>query len=307
MSEGPSRVWARAPASSANLGPGFDVLALAWALYVEVCVEPAPSLSVRCSGEGSGLPSDATHLAARVACAVAGHDRLAITVRSDIPPARGLGSSGALALAAAAAAGARDPLAVAADVEGHLENVAASAAGGLVSATRAGDRILLSRHRLDPALRFVVAVPDRELGTGTAREVLSSLVDRGAATFNLGRLAALLAGLGDAAQLEPAAFDDRLHQEARAVLYPEAAPLIAAMTAAGALGACWSGAGPSVLAVTVESSREPVLAAARAELAHLGLPGTVRELEPARAGLMVRTTTATRWGPEGPPGLRSPG
>lgn len=307
MSEGRRRVWARAPASSANLGPGFDVLALAWALYVEVCVEPAASLSVRCTGEGSALAAGATHLAARVACAVAGHDRLAITVRSDIPPARGLGSSGALALAAAAAAGASDPLAVAAGVEGHVENVAASAAGGLVSATLDGGRIRVARHPLDPALRFLVVVPDRELETEAARAVLPPVVDRAVATFNLGRMAALLAGLGDASQLDPTAFQDRLHQDARAGLYPEAAPLISAMTSAGALGACWSGAGPSVLAVTVESSREPVLAAARAELAHLGLPGTVRELEPARAGLMVRTTTATRWGPEGPPGLRSPG
>jgi len=288
VSGGPRPGWARAPASSANLGPGFDVLALAWSLYVEVGVEPASSLSVQCSGEGSGLATGATHLAARVACAVAGHDRLAITVRSDIPPARGLGSSGALALAAAAAAGASDPLAVAAGVEGHAENVAAAAIGGLVSATRDGTRILVARHRLDPALRFVVIVPDRELETGTARSVLSPVVERTAATFNLGRLAALLAGLGDATQLGPTAFDDRLHQEARAALYPEAAPLISAMTSAGALGACWSGAGPSVLGVTLEPVRDTVVAAATDALERLGLPGTVRELEPDRAGLVVR-------------------
>jgi homoserine kinase len=88
---------ARVPASSANLGPGFDVLALALDLYVEVEVEPAARLTVRATGEGADLAADASHLAATVAIDVAGHDRLAITVRSDIPVARGLGSSAALA------------------------------------------------------------------------------------------------------------------------------------------------------------------------------------------------------------------
>ena len=81
----PEHVRARAPASTANLGPGFDVLALALDLYVEVEVESAPRLTVRAEGEGAELADDAGHLAARVAIDVAGHDHLAITVRSDIP------------------------------------------------------------------------------------------------------------------------------------------------------------------------------------------------------------------------------
>ncbi|MGP8283152.1 MAG: hypothetical protein ACLQT6_10615, partial [Desulfomonilaceae bacterium] len=103
--------------------------------YVEVEVEPASKLIVRSEGEGAGLSDDAGHLAARVAMDVSGHDRLAVTVRSQIPIARGLGSSAALAAAAAAAAGARDPLAVAAHIDGHPENAAASVVGGLVAAT----------------------------------------------------------------------------------------------------------------------------------------------------------------------------
>src|SRR3954462_5814993 len=106
-------VFARAPASSANLGPGFDALALALALYVEVDIEPADALRVRAEGEGADLPQDASHLAARVATQVAGTDHLSITVRSEIPVGRGLGSSAALAAAAAAAAGSPNPLAVA--------------------------------------------------------------------------------------------------------------------------------------------------------------------------------------------------
>ena len=101
---------ARVPASSANLGPGFDTLAVALDRYVEVDVEPASKLIVRTEGEGQGLADDSSHLAARVAIDVAGHDRLAITVRSQIPIARGLGSSAALAVAAAAAAGADSDL-----------------------------------------------------------------------------------------------------------------------------------------------------------------------------------------------------
>src|ERR1700686_2513095 len=103
---------ARAPASSANLGPGFDVLAVALGLYVEVTVESADRLAVSSNGEGSDLPADATHLAARVAIEVAGSDQLAITVHSEIPVGRGLGSSAALAVAAAAAGRARGGLAV---------------------------------------------------------------------------------------------------------------------------------------------------------------------------------------------------
>ena len=85
-----TNVRARAPASAANLGPGFDTLALALQLYVEVEVEPAQKLIVRAEGEGADLEDEAGHLAARVAIDVAGHDRLAITVRSEIPVARGL-------------------------------------------------------------------------------------------------------------------------------------------------------------------------------------------------------------------------
>src|SRR5208282_5347325 len=112
---------ARAPASSANLGPGFDVLAVALALYVEVEVVPAGRFSLSSEGEGAQISCDAEHLAARVAAAVCGHDHLAISVRSEIPLRRGLGSSAALAVAVAAAAGAADPFKVAASFEGHLE------------------------------------------------------------------------------------------------------------------------------------------------------------------------------------------
>ena len=128
-------------------GPGFDTLAVALECYVSVEVEEAPSLRVRTEGEGAGLFDDASHLAARVVAEVWGHDRFAVTVRSQIPVARGLGSSAALAAAAAAAAGADDPFAVAAAYDGHPENAAASVFGGLVAATMVEGRPVSARSR----------------------------------------------------------------------------------------------------------------------------------------------------------------
>jgi len=165
-------VLARAPASSANLGPGYDTLAVALDRYVSVEVEPAPSLRVHSEGEGSGLFDDASHLAARVAAEVLGHDRFAVVVRSQIPVARGLGSSAALVVAAAAAAGAADPFAVAAAYDGHPENAAASVFGGLVAAAMVEGRPVQAPLPLHDDLAFVAIVPDRNLATPEARDVL---------------------------------------------------------------------------------------------------------------------------------------
>jgi homoserine kinase len=278
---------ARAPASAANLGPGFDVLALAVDLYVEVEVEPAARLVVRAEGEGSDLAADATHLAARVAIDVAGHDRLAITVRSDIPVARGLGSSAALAVAAAAAAGSKDPLGVAARVEGHPENAAASVVGGLLAATTVKGAVRAVRLPFDAGLGLVAVVPERPLATARARQVLPQRVSRADATFNLGRMAILLAGLADRALLVKEATEDRLHQDYRIPLFPEAPQLLSRFVAAGAVASCWSGAGPTLLGLCDGGDTTRVCMGMEQAVEELGITAQVRTLHPDLEGLVV--------------------
>ena len=277
---------ARAPASAANLGPGFDTLALAVDRYVEVEVEPAPRLLVRSEGEGAGLSDDAGHLAARVAIDVAGHDRLAIVVRSQVPVARGLGSSAALAVAAAAAAGARDPLTVAARVDGHPENAAASVVGGLVAAATVRGSVRVVRLPLDPGLGVVALVPDRALPTTRARQVLPTTVTREDATFNLGRLALLLAGLADSRHLLRESTEDRLHQDYRSPLFPEAPKLLAGLLEHGAMAVCWSGAGPTLLGLCPSREANQLARWGRRLMAEADVPGRVMVLRPDSAGLV---------------------
>jgi homoserine kinase len=280
---------AKAPASSANLGPGFDTLAVALPLYVEVELGPcADGPVVVAEGEGADLPGGAAHLAARVASEVVGDDRLRLRVRSQIPVARGLGSSAALAVAAAAAAGAPDPFRYGFAVDGHPENAAASALGGLVAAAVVDGRAVARKLRLDPDLRFVVIVPDRQLATSSARQTLPSTVPLRDAVFNLSRLALLIAGLADHRELLGTAGDDRLHQVARSSLFPEAPALLEGLRSAGALTSCWSGAGPSLLGTCTAAGAGDIADMARALMGKLSVPGVVLTLPGDPGGVVVR-------------------
>ena len=280
-------VRARAPASAANLGPGFDTLAIALDLYVEVEVEPSERLNVRSEGEGAGLSDDPSHLAARVAIEVAGTERLSITVRSQIPMARGLGSSAALAVAAAAAAGADDPLGVAARMDGHPDNAAASMVGGLVAAARVKGGVQAVRLPLDVNLAFVVIVPDVEpvhvpgppgaAHRGLPGECRLQSVADGPADRRAGR--------------QPGA-DPRGHRGPAAPGLPEPAlpgrtQLLAGMAEGGALAVCWSGAGPSLLGFCRQPEAQTVQAAAQGALAAAGIAGQVLVLHPDMHGLVV--------------------
>jgi homoserine kinase len=279
---------ARVPGSSANLGPGFDTLALALGVYVEVEIESASSLVIKTEGEGADLPADASHMAARVAREVIGHDRLAINIKSTIPVSRGLGSSAALIVATAAAAGVDDVLQFATRFEGHPENVAASVMGGLVTATMVDDKPVATSLFLDPDLAFVTLVPDQGLSTSAARQALSPTIPREDAVFNLGRLGWLIAALADGDYMVPEVMHDRLHQDERAPLFPEASDLLQALLDAGASAACWSGAGPTLLGIVTHQERaERVRKAGETAMHKLGVPGEAWVLESDSGGLHV--------------------
>ncbi|MFI5036502.1 MAG: homoserine kinase [Acidimicrobiales bacterium] len=281
-------MYARVPGSSANLGPGFDTLAVALELFVEVTVEPADAFAISSEGAGAGLFDDERHLAAVVAREVLGHDRFTLHVNSQIPLARGLGSSAALAVAAAAAAGAPDSLALATRVDGHPENAAASRWGGLVAAGVDATGAPVARTlELDHEWRFVLVVPDEQLSTADARAVLPSAVPFVDAVANLNAMGLLIAGLADHQAYCLGATDDRLHQPYRGALLPFAEPLLAVLRGAGALGSCWSGAGSSMLALCVGEAPAAVAEAARAFLDERSLGGEVLTLEADRMGLVT--------------------
>jgi homoserine kinase len=280
-------VRVRVPASSANLGPGFDAIAVALNLYLEVSVEPAEKFSITSEGFGAGIHDDARHLGAMVAHSVLGHDRFAIHVKSAIPLSRGLGSSAALALGAAAAAGAPDPLKVAATMDGHAENAAASMFGGLVAGTVRQGEVIARPLELDPRWRFVVVVPAQELATPDARSVLPSLVPFHDAVFNLSSLALLIAGLAHHELFEPAFMQDALHQPYRMDLLKFARPLLQTLLDAGASGSCWSGAGSTMLGLCLEERADQVAEAARDFMLAQSLDGRVLILEADRAGLVT--------------------
>jgi homoserine kinase len=192
-----------------------------------------------------------------------------------------------LAAAAAAAAGATDPLAVAASVDGHPDNAAASVLGGLVTATLLGPRPFAARLPLDSELAFVVLVPQRGLATAKARQSLPASVPHHDAAFNLGRMGMLLTGLADHRRLVWEATEDRLHQTARTPLFPEAPALLAGLVEAGALASCWSGAGPSLLGICWEDRAQEVRTAGERLMRETGVPGRALLLAADTTGLTV--------------------
>jgi homoserine kinase len=267
-------VLVRTPATSANLGPGFDSLGLALALYDDVEVEATGGgLTIEVDGEGAEVADRGErHLIVRVLRRtfdvlddLAGSgpvrpDGLRLRCRNRIPHSRGLGSSSAAIVAGIVAARALHPagkllddtgaLRLATEIEGHPDNVAPCLAGGLTVAwtTPGGARSV----RLEPQVRRVVAfVPEQRLATERARGLLPATVPHGDAAANAGRAALLVAALTgglDAGVLLDAT-EDRLHQEYRAPAMPESAALVARLRDAG-VPAVISGAGPTVLAFT---------------------------------------------------------
>ncbi len=239
------------PASSANLGSGFDTLAVALPKRLTVEVEEADKFELVSLNQGSDKVLTQqeleNHVVAEVLKRVCGHVNFRVTIDSAIPLARGLGSSAALILAVAKSAGSDDPLKVAVELEGHADNAVASFVGGLVAAEYSKGKINYVSIDIDARLEFVLFVPDFELSTKKAREVLPNSYSRQLISNSLGRLALTVAGLSDLNKLLPVAFEDLVHQPYREHLYPDSKVVINQMVQCGAVGAVWSGAGPSIV------------------------------------------------------------
>ena len=296
-------VHVRVPATSANLGPGFDALGLALALYTEVEARESDGVSVDVDGEGAGrLPTTAENVVARgvrLAYEAAGRPFKGVALRcvNRVPTSRGLGSSAAAWVGGLTAGNAlcdgvlsRETLiALATRAEGHPDNVAAALLGGLtVSCVGADGAVTAVALPVPLRLAWVVLIPETTSSTAEARAVLPASVPRADAVFNVQRVALLLAALqsGRADALAPA-LDDRLHQPYRLALFPWMPAVVAAARGAGALGCVLSGAGPALLAV-VAGDGGAVVAAMEVALRKAGIAGTARAFPVDLNGAVTR-------------------
>ncbi len=260
-------------ASSANLGPGFDSLGIALALYDEIIVETTDSgLTVQVEGEGAGqVPLDAEHLVVRAiqrGLQVAGLSVVGLKVncRNNIPHSRGLGSSAAAVVGGLAAAnglvaqtdtdtlGDAELVQLSSEFEGHPDNAAAAVLGGaVVSWTESGEpsRYGAAALRLHPDIRLFSAIPGVRSSTAETRVLLPAQVSHQDARFNLSRAALLVVALTERPDLLMAATEDVLHQPQRASAMPASAEFLQLLRSYG-IAAALSGAGPAVLALTTD-------------------------------------------------------
>ena len=259
------RLTARVPATSANLGPGFDCLALALDLVNEVVIDTGDPAGVTWEGEGAAeLPTDGGDMvshAMRWTAEAAGRELPPVAMHglNRIPLERGLGSSAAACVAGIVLAdrvlglgmASDDVLRVAVDLEGHPDNAAAAIHGGLAIVVDAPRRVV----RLDahPDLRPVVLIPPERLATADARAALPAEVPFGDAVFNAGRAALAVVALTRRPELLSVALEDRLHQDRRLRMVPSVMDAFGRYVSAD-VPICVSGAGPTLLAFDVGSN-----------------------------------------------------
>ncbi len=255
----------RVPGSSANLGPGYDTFAAAVDVHLELEVTETGTFAV---DTDLPVPGDRENLCVRAFERLAPAEGFRFQIRSSIPMSGGLGSSAAAIVAGLAAADHlfeldADLLALATEIEGHPDNVAAALRGGIVVCAD-GDAVSVAPP---PNLEAVVVSPAEAVPTTLARSVLAATVPRADAVYNVAHGALLILGLtrGDF-DLIARGLGDRLHQDARSHLYPRSSELVRRARDHGAIGATISGAGPAVLLWCAYDQTAAVVEALRAEV-----------------------------------------
>ena len=290
-----------APATSANLGPGYDCLGMALDIWNTIEVEPlaaGAASSVAVSGEGEGEleagPDNLVHRSMEFLYRELGRELPPVRVNcnNEIPLARGLGSSAAAIAGGLAAANIlsggefsqRDQLEMAATIEGHPDNVAAAVMGGLQLVVTNESTLYTVSVSIPAAMHAVLYIPESRIPTADARSVLPQQLPVADAVHNMSRVALLVAGMAtNHPEFLDIATQDRLHQPYRQPLFPAMKLLMKAARDAGALGAFLSGSGSTVLALT--QGREMTVAYEMAEAARqASVEGTVKVTQPTALG-----------------------
>ncbi|MEX0620519.1 MAG: homoserine kinase [Solirubrobacterales bacterium] len=246
----------RVPASSANLGPGYDVMAVALDVWLELEVTETGQFSVECELE---VPPGRDNLVVRAFETLHPSDGLSFRIGGDIPLARGMGSSAAAIVAGLVAADHMYELGIerqemlqrATELEGHPDNVAAAICGGFVVCAGTGDDLVATRIESPEGLEGILVIPHEEVSTEAAREAIPSEVPLADAVANAASAANLTLGLsrGDF-DLIALGVTDQIHQDRRRHLFPRSMETVELAASMGAIGATISGAGPTVLVWT---------------------------------------------------------
>ena len=291
------------PATTANLGPGFDTMGLALDMYTEVIMETGGE-GIRITSEGEGseelscTEDNLIYKCARKLFDAAGYEPKGLSVRiiNGIPLSRGLGSSasaiiaGLLAAREISAANISDYelLKMATEVEGHPDNVAPALFGGFVLSRMEGKEIIYRKIDVDDKLLAVVAIPEFELATEKSRAILPRVVSREDAIFNIGNASLLVYSLlmKDYSLLRKA-MNDRLHEPYRMPLVPGLEEVKRRALGAGAFSAALSGAGPTVIAFADEHNSESVRVAMEEGFRSAGIESDVRILSLQNKGAIV--------------------
>ncbi len=301
MSDSPSRITVRAPATTANMGPGFDSMGMALEVFNTISVERSDRFSIRITGNGAReLSTGPDNMVYRGVAAVydalsSGPPPLAVACHNEIPLRRGLGSSAAAIAGGMVAAnlllGERLPmeemLRLADAIEGHPDNVAPALFGGCQIVIRDGDRLVSVPCPVDESFSVVLLVPGVEIPTDEARAVMPGSIPMQDAVHNIGRTALLALALsrGDAGALALAT-QDALHQPYRSPLFPPMTAIFEAAMEAGACGVFLSGSGSTILALA-QSGPDAIAEAMLGEATRRGVEAWTRITRPSAAGVSV--------------------